>query len=156
MELNVSHSNIKDLKADKVVFKQLKQLSRKTTGEQFKTFDDDIIILCKSNNKTIGMCNIAMKSPESHFENEQESEVAYLYNYCCDLTHKKKKPSVAIMTYIKEYILNSNIEKKEINLDVLVGNKHAMQFFEKNNFVIVGDYSNNAILKDYKSYTCTL
>jgi hypothetical protein len=152
-----------DIKVDK----RLKQLCRKTTGEQLKIYPDDKVITCRYNNKIIGMCCIAMKSPEGHFENEDEYEVPYLYNYLCDLTQKKKKPSVALMNYIKTYLknnyynpdincdLNPN-QKMEINLDIDEDNAHAMQFFEKNGFNYVDNYVNNHIMKIYKSYVCSL
>lgn len=148
--LTTKHMSIIDLKKDTKALKQLKQLSRKSTGEQLKVFDEDSIIICKHNKNIIGMCCIAMKSPESHFENEAEIEIPYLYNYVCDISQKKKKPSVAIMNFAKDFI---DVQKigKEINLDVLNDNHHAMQFFEKNNFVKCGEYQQS--VKEYIKYT---
>lgn len=145
-------TNVVDLRLEKILtseleqssVRQLKILCRKSTGEQLKIFDNDYIILCKHNSNVIGMCCIAKKSPEAHFENEKDREIPYLYNYICDKKHKKKKPSVAIMNFIKQ-------DADEINLDVLTGNDIAIKFFEKNNFVRKGIY--NQRIKSFIMYT---
>jgi hypothetical protein len=130
--------------------KKLKILCRKITGEQLKLFNDDTIIIVTYNKKPIGICCISNKSPESHFENEQNefsNSSIYLYNYLCDVTYKKYKPSVALMNHIKA-------TKKSINLDIIAGNEHAYQFFKKNGFTHVGEYSNGK--NDYKMYSITV
>jgi len=145
-------TNIVDLQIEKILtseldqssVRQLKILSRKSTGEQLKIFGNDYIILCKHNANIIGMCCIAKKSPEVHFENEKDCEIPYLYNYICDKKHKKKKPSVAIMNFIKQ-------DTDEINLDVVDDNDIAINFFEKNNFVRKGIYRQT--IKTYIMYT---
>ena len=142
---------ISDLKADKDLLKKIKILSRKVTCEQLKIFDEDTIIICLYGTKVVGVCCISMKSPETHFDNE-EVEVPYLYNYMCDITYKKMRPSLSIMCYIKTCLkLGGN---RFINLDVLDDNAHAMQFFEKNNFVKAGEY--NQSIKQYIMYTCDI
>lgn len=150
MGLEVISLNIIDLKKCATSIKQLKMLCRKSTGEQLKIFDKDTIVLCKYNNRIIGFCCISMESPSKHFENEDNNEIPYLYNYMVDLSQKKKKPSVAIMNYIKDSVKTGNF-KKYINLDVLEDNKHAIQFFEKNNFIENGNYQNG--INVYKKYT---
>ena len=153
MSVVVSLVAINEIKLDDASLKQLKRLSQKATHERLKIFDNDLAVLAKHNNKIIGMCNIAMKSPEKHFANEKEHEVPYLYNYMCDKAHYKKKASVAIMNFIKDLIKNGDYVK-EINLDVLVDNTHAQNFFKKNNFVENGKYQQN--VKEYISYTIYL
>jgi hypothetical protein len=143
--LKIVEKSVIDVKKDSDLYKKLKQLIRSTTGEQLQIYDDDNVVLCYSNNKVIGFCCISMKSPESHFENEIEMEVPYLYNYICHIQHKKKKPSVVIMNYLK------SVNSKVMNLDVLESNLHAQQFFEKNKFSQVGNYQHGT--NTYISYT---
>lgn len=150
--IDISYEKVSDIKQDASTLKQLKQLCRKVTGEQLKIFDDDIVIIAKYGKKIVGMCNIAFKSPESHFENEVNNKVAYLYNYMCDITQKAKKPSVVLMNFIKDYVM-TNVDCKDINLDVEIDNIHAQQFFEKNNFIQVGKYARS---KEYFMYTYTI
>lgn len=144
VKMNVFSQPISEFKKDEASVKQLKQLCRKMTYEQLKMYDDTIFV-CKYNNKIIGFCCVAMKSPESHFENENDREVAYLYNYICDIQHKKKKPSVALMNALKD-------KYDEMNLDTLIDNFHAKQFFEKNNFIKCGEYSQGIKQYDMFSY----
>lgn len=154
--LQILNTKVDEIKKDNMSLKQLKQLCRKTTGDQLKIYDDDTMIICKYNGKIIGMCCIAMKSPESHFENENDEksgEIPYLYNYMCDFKYKSKKAAMHMMFYIKDFIhITKNI--KEINLNTSVDNTHAQQFFEKNNFVNCGEYQNSRGI--YKMYTCVL
>lgn len=131
------------------VYKQLKQLCRKTTGEILKVYGDDIIIVCKYNAKVIGMCSISMKSPGSHFIYEKYREIPYLYNYICDINYRKYKPSVAIMNYIKKWVDEKLYGR--INLDVAVGNDHAARFFIRNRFIECGKYGQAT--RDYIMYT---
>jgi RimJ/RimL family protein N-acetyltransferase len=153
MNIEVSLVPINEVKLDAVVMKQLKRLSQITTCERLKIFDDDLAVIAKYNKKIIGMCNIAMKSPEGHFPNEQEHEIPYLYNYMCDKAHYKKKASVAIMNFIKDLIKNGDYVK-EINLDVLVENTHAQNFFKKNNFIENGTYQQS--VREYITFTATV
>jgi hypothetical protein len=150
MDLRIVTMSVKDVQADKQTLKKLKMLTRKTTGEQLKFSDNskDLTILCYNNNNLIGLCNITDKSPNRHFANEQDdnnSNVPYLYNYMCDASYKQKKPSVTIMNFIK------NLYNDDLNLDILDDNNHAKQFFEKNNFINMGNYS--AGIKVYDMYT---
>lgn len=69
----------------------------------------------------------------------------------CLAVHKKKRPSVFIMEFIKSFLEPAH---KEINLDVLIDNIHAQQFFEKNKFIEQGDYVQGS--KEYKMYTSFL
>ena len=133
--MNIYSISINEIKLDKNLVKQLKQLSRNTTGEQLKIFDGDLAIIAKFNTKVVGMCNIAMISPESHFTNETDKKIPYLYNYMCSHSHHSKKVSVAIMTFIKD-LINVGEYEKEINLDVMVDNDHAINFFKKNQCLI--------------------
>lgn len=148
MDLRIVTMSVKDIKSDKTVLKKLKMLTRKTTGECLKFSDDlkDLTVLCYFNNNLIGVCNITDKSPSRHFPNEKDdSHVPYLYNYMCDASYKQKKPSVAIMNFIK------SLYRDDLNLDILDDNNHAKQFFEKNNFINMGSY--NAGVKVYDMYT---
>lgn len=161
MSVIIEKYSIEDIKKNEKYLKQLKQLSRKTTGEQLKIFDGDTIVIALYNSKIIGTCCIAMRSPETHFKNEFDNKVPYLYNYVCDITHKKKKPSVSIMLYIKDFVkdliaseTSTNDILNEINLDVEITNDRAINFFEKNNFIPQGLYQQS--VKEYKMYTCVL
>ncbi|MGL5935425.1 MAG: GNAT family N-acetyltransferase [Cetobacterium sp.] len=144
----IKHSII-EFKTQQKYLKQLKQLSRRMTGEQLKLLDSGDIVTVLHNDKIIGMCCITMKSPGGHFNNEDDANIPYLYNYICDISHKKKKPSVFIMNFLKDSLKNYPF----INLDVEIENDHAKQFFERNGFVYQGDYGNN--IKEYKMYTFT-
>lgn len=150
MDLRIETMSIKDVCNDKKKIKKLKLLVRKTTGEQLKFSDDikDLTILCYFNNNLIGMCNITNNSPNKHFPNEKnDSYVPYIYNYICDASYKQKKPSVAIMNFIKD------LYHDDLNLDILDDNTHAKNFFEKNNFINSGTYS--AGIKVFDMYTYT-
>lgn len=132
--MNVLLTTNDKIRLDAVALKQLKQLSRSCTGEQLKIIGNDRLVLAKYNNKIIGMCNISMVSPELHFENEiGDPKIPYLYNYMCIAAHKKKRPSVLIMEFIKNLIKDDL--SKEINLDVLIDNTHAQNFFQKINLL---------------------
>jgi len=149
MDLRIITLSVKDVNTDKQILKKLKILVRKTTGEHLKFSENikDTTILCYYNNNIIGICNISDKSPNRHFANERDDDsyVPYLYNYICDASYKKKKPSVMIMNFIKK------LYEDDLNLDILDDNNHAKQFFEKNNFNNTGSY--NAGLKVYDTYT---
>lgn len=151
--MNTYSIAINDIKLNKVLLKQLKQLSRNTTGEQLKIFDDDLAIISTYNNKPIGMCNISMVSPEKHFDNENELRIPYLYNYMCAQSERKRKASVAIMQFVVQTI-NTGDYAKRINLDVLTENTHAQNFFKKNNFTECGFYTQST--KEYTMFTCCL
>lgn len=144
---------ITELKKIPAYVKQLKILCRKTTGEALKIFDDDYIILALYNKKIIGFCCIAMKSPESHFENEATDLVPYIYNYIVDILHRKRKTSILIMNAIKLFIKDTLL-KSDINLDSLYDNSHAINFFERNNFIACGKYEKNT--KSYLMFSCCL
>lgn len=165
MQISCENIEISILK-ESGTLKQLKQLCRKTTGEQLKIFDGDKMVIAKHNKKIIGLCCIASKSPERHFPNEETFDVPYLYNYMCDLSHKSKKASLAIMNFIKELHSegvqvdalqssevseNSKKSPKYINLDVMKDNTHAQQFFEKNGFKKNGVYTQR--INEYIMYT---
>lgn len=144
--VTVSHATVAEFKQTSDL-KQLKILCRKVTGEQLKIFDEDIIVIVRaSNKKIIGFCNISMKSPEVHFDNEAETDVAYLYNYITDLSQRKKKASVALMNYIKKLY-----KEATMNLDVALENTHASKFFERNGFMEVGEYKKS--IQKYHMYT---
>jgi hypothetical protein len=148
MDLRIVTLSVKDACADKQILKKLKMLTRKTTGECLKFSDNlkDLTILCYYNNNLIGVCNIADNSPNKHFTNEiNDTHVPYLYNYMCDASYKQKKPSVTIMKFIKD------LYSDDLNLDVLDDNAHAKQFFEKNKFINMGNYT--AGIKVYDMYT---
>jgi len=151
MDLRIVTTSVKDVNADKQTLKKLKILARKTTGEQLKFSENikDTTILCYHNNNLIGVCNIGDKSPNRHFPNEKDddSHIPYVYNYMCDASYKRKKPSVMIMNFIK------NLYEDDLNLNILDDNNHAKQFFEKNNFKHNGNY--NAGMKVYDMYTFT-
>ena len=150
-DIEINEIKFQNLSGNDKIYKQLKILCRNNTGEQLRLFGNDLIIYAKMGAKIIGMCAVAMKSPNDHFDNEIYDDIPYLYNYICDKS-KKKKQSLLIMNYIKKWAINNN--KKYINLDVLTDNKHAQKFFEKNNFTSCGTYKN--IKYDYIMYTCTL
>ena len=157
-DLIIESYSTAEIKAREKDYKQIKQLMRKVTGEQLKIYEGDRHIICKYNNKPIGMCSISMKSPAMHFLNETEEGapekgIPYLYNYVCDITQKSKKPSVALIKYIYQYITSSDIGPK-INLDIKLGNTHAMQFFEKNGFKRVGEYGHS--IHEYVMYTADI
>lgn len=149
MSLRIVTMSVKDVCADKPNLKKLKILTRKATGEQLKFSDNskDLTVMCYYNNSLIGLCNITDKSPNRHFPNEkcEDSHVPYIYNYMCDASYKSKKPSVAIMNFIK------GLYNDDLNLDILDDNHHAKRFFEKNNFVNSGSYS--ADVKVFDMYT---
>lgn len=149
--MNTYTITVNEIKTNKILLKQLKQLSRNTTGEQLKMCNGDLTVLTACNNKIIGMCNIAMASPEKHFAKENEIQIPYLYNYMCTHSEKKKKASVAIMYHIKNVIESGDYEK-EINLDILYDNIHAQNFFKKNNFIECGEYTQGS--KEYKMFSC--
>jgi hypothetical protein len=148
--MDISFVTVDEIKTNPTALKQLKRLTRAATGEQLKIFSGDLIIMAKHNSKIIGMCNIAMRSPESHFTNEIGREIPYLYNYICDFSQRKRKPSVHIMNFVKTFLIEKKYEN-DINLDVLVENTHAQNFFEKNNFIKSGTYEQS--YKEYVMYT---
>lgn len=151
-DLVIKEFPISEIRATDALLKQLKQLSRKATGEQLKMFYKDQIIIALYNKKIIGMCCISDESPLKHFENEKTAKVPYLYNYICDISHKKRKPSVAIMNYIKQkYMLEG---KNLINLNIEKNNTRAVKFFERNGFIECGEY--NQSIKSYFKYTADL
>jgi hypothetical protein len=146
------------------LYKQLKQLSRKGSCEKLRLYGNDLIMYAISHSnpshsnpshsnpgKVIGMCAISLKSPQTHFANEIDNEIPYLYNYICDKS-KKRKQSLALMNYIKNWA--KTLGKTQINLDVLDDNIHAQQFFEKNNFHRDGEYINAQ--NTYIMYTCSI
>lgn len=125
------------------------------TGEKLFMKDDDEIIIGtiggQNNKKRSGIvcfCNISMNSPGSHFENEKNKEVPYLYNYICDAFYRKHKISYQMMDYIKNLLYK---EHKNINLDILEDNIIAKKFFEKNGFVYTSDF--NVGGKKFCAYT---
>jgi hypothetical protein len=150
-DIELNEIKFQNLSRNDKIYKQLKILCRNNTGEQLRLFGNDLIIYTKMGTKIIGMCAVAMKSPNDHFDNEIYDDIPYLYNYICDKS-KKKKQSLLIMNYIKNWAINN--KKKYINLDVLMDNKHAQNFFEKNNFTSCGIYRN--VKYEYIMYTCIL
>jgi hypothetical protein len=150
-DIEVKEIKFQDLCKNDKIYKQLKILCRNNTGEPLRLFGNDLIIYVKMGAKIIGMCSVAMKSPNDHFDNEIYDDIPYLYNFICDKS-KKKKQSLLLMNYIKNWAIKCG--KKYINLDVLADNKHAQNFFEKNNFKTCGIYRN--IKYNYIMYTYTL
>lgn len=126
----------------KNIYKKLKKLCMKETGTPIVILDNHITIVGYYNNHVVCMCSISNFSPGNHFDNETNGHVAYLYNYICDSKYRKHKVSVSLMTFVKDFIINStNYSHEYINLDIECGNNRAIKFFERNNFIYYKDYS---------------
>lgn len=146
--MNLEKIKISDAAEDIELLNELEKLCQRFLGEDLVMRMQDEIVICtfcdENKQVIIGVCCISMQSPIHEF-----SEIPYLYNYICNSDYKKYKPSVAIMNYIKEFLISLN--HKEVDLHVDRDNNHAIQFYEKNKFVFIGKY-----LGKYKCYTSSL
>lgn len=149
--------NITLIKSVKSVKKQLLNIINtlfiNVANEPFAypSSSDPIWIATKktSKRKILGICMISKKSPKEHFNNEDDhTNVPYLYNFAIDIGNindKELKASVSLMMRLKiDLMQNEGIWKwlnpedpckpAHINLDVLVEDEHAKNFYKKNGF----------------------
>lgn len=135
---------------DASTIKKIKKLVAKVVGERFNYADstDPIWIARKKKSKKqiFGICMLARKSPERHFDNETKTNVPYLYNMIVDVTDvasKTMKVSVSLLMRVKDHLSKNkdlwdwleSDKPRYINLNVECDNLHAIEFYEKNGFV---------------------